>query len=523
MPRVFQTLKGKIILVGLLPVVLFLLLATFYVRPHLRSAILEERRAGVRHAVELASSILENQLVEVQAGRRTLETAQQRGKELVTALRFDGSNYIYIQGPGPTIVAHPRADLVGKATDTLDAGQAQLFRDLEAAAAPEGGGFHAYDFTKPGATGVYPKVTFVKRFASWNWILGAGVYVDDVDRQVNALFLVILGGTLVVGFVVAGFSIVVAGRVTTPLHQLIHGLRNSDLNRRLEVTSRDELADVADAFNTYNQGLRGTILEVSGFADRVASGSTELAASAEEMARAVDEIARVGEELKRAGSEVAEGMQLLSANVETMASQTQTTAAKAEQAVTVTGAGTESGEVTSRGMGEIREATDQIVRAVQVIQDIARQTNLLSLNAAIEAAKAGEMGKGFAVVAEEVRKLAERSRTSAHEIAQLITRTQETVSNGASSVAATLHNLETIRTHIHEIAGSIREVGDLSRTQADTSGQVAHRMGQTTDRLTQNAAATQELAATVQEIARTSEELARVADGLRSVVKGFQL
>lgn len=521
--RWMQSLTGKIILVGLLPVGLFLLLAVFYIRPHLRETILRERQAGVRHAVELATSLIEKQAAEAQAGQITLEEAQQRGKALVSALRFDGSNYVYIQGPGPTVLAHPRADLVGKATDTLDAGQARLFRDLEAAAAPSAGGFHAYGFTKPGQTGVFPKVTFVKRFEAWGWILGAGVYVDDVDQQVNRLFLTILGGVAAVGFLVAGASVGLARRMTRPLHRLVQGLRQSDLNQRIEVPSRDEIAEAAEAFNAYNASLRGSILEVAGFAERVASGSTQLAASADEMARAVDEIARVGEELKEAGSEVSGAMQSLSAHVEAMAQQTRTTGARAEEAVAVTTHGTEAGQVTSRGMGEIREATDQIVRAVQVIQDIARQTNLLSLNAAIEAAKAGSMGKGFAVVAEEVRKLAERSRASAQEIGQLITRTQETVSSGVASVETTLRNLETIRGRIQEIAGDIHEVGSLSHSQAATSAQVTRRMNQTTDRLAQNAAATQQLSATVQEIARTSEDLARVADGLRKVVKGFRL
>jgi methyl-accepting chemotaxis protein len=174
-------------------------------------------------------------------------------------------------------------------------------------------------------------------------------------------------------------------------------------------------------------------------------------------------------------------------------------------------------------MVQIKEATSQVFKAVQVIQDIARQTNLLSLNAAIEAAKAGHLGKGFAVVAEEVRKLAERSRTAALEIAQLNQHTQDAVAGGVEGMTTSLANLETIRVKITGIAESIREIGSLSTSQAGTSHDVAQRMDQTASQLAQNASATQELAATVQEITKTSDDLAGVAEGLRQVVGKFKV
>jgi methyl-accepting chemotaxis protein len=127
------------------------------------------------------------------------------------------------------------------------------------------------------------------------------------------------------------------------------------------------------------------------------------------------------------------------------------------------------------------------------------------------------------VVAEEVRKLAERSRSSAQEIQQLILTTQAAVAGGVQGVTVTLGNLEAIRARITSIATSVREIGQLSEDQAGTSVEVSQRMDQTTARLAQNAAATQELSATVQQIARTSDDLAQVAEGLRKVVDGFQL
>ncbi len=148
---------------------------------------------------------------------------------------------------------------------------------------------------------------------------------------------------------------------------------------------------------------------------------------------------------------------------------------------------------------------------------------ILSLNAAIEAAKAGEHGKGFAVVAEEVRKLAERSAQAAKEIEQIILRTQEAVAGGVASVGVTQGHLDAIGKRISDVSEHIRVIGGLSREQAKTSKEVDSMMDQTASRLDQNAAATQELASTVQEITRTAEDLSKVAEGLKDIVKGFTL
>jgi methyl-accepting chemotaxis protein len=514
-----------VLALSLLPVGLFLLFFALYVLPTLHNAVMAAKKDGVRQVVELAISLLQEQEAQVQAGARTLETAQARGKEIVENLRYDGSNYLWVQAPGPRIVVHgTHRDWDGKATDDLgDPVFAKLFRDLEKVAVPQEGGFHEYEFTKPGQQGLYPKISFVRTFAPWGWTVGTGVYVDDVDRRVRIIAFVMFTGMLAVSALVYFLALALSNRMVRPLRELVAGLRTSDLSKQIPVTAKDEVGAAAQAFNDYNGGMRKTVFDVSEYAARVASGSTELAASAEEMSQAVAEIARVSEDLKMAGEQVAEAMRGLGANADLVATRTQDAETRSHDVVQETDRSAEAGQGTARGMSDIQVVTGQIVEAVSVIQEIARQTNLLSLNAAIEAAKAGAQGKGFAVVAEEVRKLAERSGTAAREIEALISRTQEVVSGGVQSVNTTLASLEAIRERIGGMAHSISDIGGLSRQQAATGQQVAGMMAQTTGRLAQNASATHELASTVQEIARTSEELAKVADGLRSVVEGFKL
>ena len=300
-------------------------------------------------------------------------------------------------------------------------------------------------------------------------------------------------------------------------------LAGGDLTLRIPVRNHDELGQLAQAFNAMVGQLNGAISRVDLSSSQVASGSAELAASAEEMARNVNDSASMSEELSRSGRQVHEALQRLEANTGAMTLETRATDQETARAVKDTLRGAESGQGTAKGMQEIQAATGAIVAAVGVIQEIARQTNLLSLNAGIEAAKAGAQGKGFAVVAEEVRKLAERSAKSALEIEEIIRRTQAAVAAGTLSVDATLHGLDGIRARIIAVSTSIRHIGELSEDQAGTSAEVSKLLDLTNARLTRNAIASHEFTGMVHEISRTAEELARVSEAMKSIVATFKL
>jgi methyl-accepting chemotaxis protein len=347
--------------------------------------------------------------------------------------------------------------------------------------------------------------------------------MDDVTSEIRFYTWSILACFLLVSgiiFIMVRFAV---KRMTRPLQDLVYGLQKSDLTRTIHVESKDEIGEAANAFNAYNLDLRGKILDVAGFADRVASGSTELASSAEEMERAVADIAKVSESLKAAGDSVTEAMRDLSKNAGVVAANTRESHQESQMAVADTENSTKAGANVVMSMDEIQAVMKQIVNAVQVIKEIANQTNLLSLNAAIEAAKAGENGKGFAVVAEEVRKLSERSGTAAKEIETLTQRTGTAITGGMTSVHANMESLEGIRKRITGMAARIRHIGDVAEGQASTSTKVTESMTDTSLGLSQNATATHELSATVHEIAKTSEDLAEVAEGLRNLVSGFKL
>jgi methyl-accepting chemotaxis protein len=493
--------------------------------PTLEHEFISSRKEYVKHLTDTAYGIFDGQEALAGSGAITRQEAQKRAVELIKKIRFGKTGYFFVFTRDLHIVTVPiRPEMEGTLVDSFkDAKGKSVYVEMNELGKNPDGGFLDLVFSKPGQTGTFPKLNYVRCYGPWGWNIGTGVYMDDVSSQIRLYTWSILACFLLVSgiiFIVVRFAV---QRMTRPLQDLVSGLQNSDLTRIIQVESRDEIGAAANAFNSYNLDLKGKILDVARFADRVASGSTELASSAEEMERAVADIAKVSENLKSAGDGVTEAMRDLSKNAGVVAANTKESHQESQEAVADTERSAKAGENVVQSMDEIQAVMKQIVNAVQVIKDIANQTNLLSLNAAIEAAKAGENGKGFAVVAEEVRKLADRSGTAAKEIETLTQRTGTAITGGMTSVHANMKSLEGIRKRITGMATRIRHIGDVADGQAATSTQVTASMTDTSMGLSQNATATHELSATVHEIAKTSEDLAEVAEGLRNLVTGFKL
>jgi methyl-accepting chemotaxis protein len=331
-----------------------------------------------------------------------------------------------------------------------------------------------------------------------------------------------------------------------------------------DVRSRDEIGDMANAFQTMGEKLRGVVGQISNAATGLSAASEQMASTSEEAGRAVGEIANAVSEVATGAErqvrivESARGVaQEVGVAVQTSAATAQETAAAAEQARVLAQQGVAASEQATAGMEAVRASTeavtvamhaletksDEIGGIVETITGIAGQTNLLALNAAIEAARAGEQGRGFAVVAEEVRKLAEESQQAAALIADLIQQvqaeTQKAVStveagareteSGAATVVRAREAFEQIGQSVEDMTGRIGAIASTSQQIAASAERMQTEIGEVAAVAEQSSAATEqvsasseETSASAQEIAASAQELARTAEELAGIVSQFR-
>jgi len=335
-----------------------------------------------------------------------------------------------------------------------------------------------------------------------------------ISLCIAIVLLSIIIGTYISNLVVRGLS-----RLVKDIDLVAKG----DLTVVAKAETADEIGTIASSLDHMVQELRKIVNGVNQGVDGVASGSTQLSAAAEQMSATTEHIAGSADKQRAEAEGMAAAMTELSASIDEVSHSATESLTQLDAALEATNQGNQAGESTKNAMAEITQTTGRIAAAIGVIQEIANQTNLLSLNAAIEAAKAGEQGKGFAVVAEEVRKLAERSATSAKEIAQHNIEARNSVERGVDMVGTTVQILEKIHTSLDKFAAQTRASVSATREQAKVGNEVAIQVETSVKESTSIASATHEMASTTHEVSRTASEMADLAHQLQKQVHMFKL
>lgn len=345
--------------------------------------------------------------------------------------------------------------------------------------------------------------------------------------QKQAIWMALVGGILAA---VLGTALLAAairnlqrrmGDLTEAMEALASG--KGDLTRRLPLVGQDELTHISRLTNQLTEFYQGFIQRLTLNAHGIASGSTELSATAESLAETTGNLDHHAQTTLATSQSMAQAMASLSAALMEVTALTEASKAHSVSSEAAIQHGLAMGHDTEQAMEAISGATSEMIKAVSVIQDIARQTNLLSLNAAIEAAKAGQMGKGFAVVAEEVRKLAERSTQATRQIGQLIAATEEALGKGTRTVKATGQALEEINTHMAGMVDTATRIGRSSDKQSKEATQVAQLVDRVSTDVAQNASANHQLSSMVSDLAHTATELSHIAESIRGDVSLFKV
>ena len=495
--------------------------------------------------------------------------------EVLKKVKFKESGYAFLADDSGMIMAHPkRPELAGKlsmvqkdvnpelklASNTLDDRMIQLFKTAME--------------KNDGVRGEYTFVDGVTRMAVYQpinlaggqrWMLMITAPVDEATAEVRQLTYVMLGLSVFCLLLAVGVAAVISKRFVAPiltLRDAAEHIAAGDLRRQeVAVQSQDELGQLAGSFADMSGKLRDLVVQVQRESQQVAAASEELTASAEQAAHAVQQVAGSVTEVAGGADRQLAVAREATTEVDVLAKElagASKRAGEVRRSVEKTSQAAENGGEAIRQMqaldttvthsaqvvAKLGERSQEIGQIVDTISGIAGQTNLLALNAAIEAARAGEQGRGFAVVADEVRKLAEQSQEAAGRIASLIGEIQgetgravEAMNKGTAEVKEGTVVAGQAGAAFEEIIGLIHkaneEVAAITAGIEQTvtgSGRIVHavddmqKVSRDTAEQTQTvAAATEEQAASMEEIASSSRSLAHLAEELQVAVSRFKV
>lgn len=432
--------------------------------------------------------------------------------------------------------------------DSKDPNGKYTYREFSEAAR-KGGGFVEYVQKKPGTETMAPKLSYVEMIPGTDWYVGTGVYIDDVEARMaeireetrqQAMSYVTVAAIVMLAYagliVVPATLFLIRRAIVGPIRRTAEVMRDiaegeGDLTKRIEVISTDEVGQLAERFNAFAQKVHDLVSEVIQATHEVASAATEIAASSEEMARGMGE-------QKDQVMQISAAVEQMSASVVEVAQKSMDAAQNAEESGRVAEDGGAVVSDTVQTMRHIRESVsasskiveelgrrgDEIGEIIAVINDIADQTNLLALNAAIEAARAGEHGRGFAVVADEVRKLADRTTQATEEVAKTIRAIQtetkvavermdsgnKQVEQGVVRASEAGESLERIMTRAREVSGMIQSIAAAAEQQSAAGTQISRGVESISAVTTQAATGAAEAASAAEQLSHKAEELQKL-------------
>lgn len=509
-----------------------------------KSQMMEDRQAKVRNLVEVAHATVGFYEAEARAGRMTVDEAKTAAMNAVKAMRYDKVEYFWINDLSDLMVMHPvRPDLDGKKLDQLkDKNGKLLFAEFNRVVKSQGSGFVDYLWPKPGSEEGVPKISFVSGFQPWGWVIGSGIYIDDVDAKFrgDAIKLLIwglaIGGFVAISLLLLSRNIIrTLGGDPTDATAITKRIAAGDLSAQVHFDRNNpdsllaNISTMQDTLRNMIRSITGNAEQVASAADRLFNASEEVADKARRQSDAASSMAASVEEMAVSIDQVKENAHEAHGISEAAGSISEEGAAVIHSAASEMRKISEAVQSSTAIVEELGRQSDQITSIVNTIRDIADQTNLLALNAAIEAARAGEQGRGFAVVADEVRKLAERTSLSTKEIADMVGKIQggtrsavgsmqagvNQVSNGVDLANRAGDSIERIRDGAQRVTEVVNGISSSIAEQSSASNEIAHQ-------LETIAQMSEESAVAVRHTADAARELHSLSASLHKAVAQFR-
>jgi len=560
MTRLSLTVVAAFLLMGLL---------AYQAMSTLHRQLYEERQLKTRHLVEVAFGVLAGFQEQQRLGTLTEAEARQQAIQTIKQLRYEAKEYFWIQDlgrPVPTMIMHATVpSLDGKVLDearfnkatSMSEGKSgapvpldnrNLFVAFNDVVARTGEGFVVYQWPKPLAGGgtsqeLYPKLSFVKRFEPWGWVIGSGIYIDDLDalyhqhaKRTGALAFFGTSLLLALSWIVRRSIFQDFGGEPKAAEGFTARMAQGDLTQEIPLRPGDR-GSILFVLSRMQTSLREMLSAVSQDASKIEGSIESLSSQSNEINLSTQLQAGVIEQTRIAIAQVSSSVVVVNTLAQETVERSQGMVGLAQEGAKVAEDVTRdmraiSDTVTASGaqVAKLAERTREIESMADLIKDIADQTNLLALNAAIEAAHAGNLGKGFAVVAEEVRKLSERTGKATEGISQTLRHIQLDTGQlvqGMESAAPLLTSgveraaeaATTLRSIEYQAEATLGKMDELAAATANQSARIEEIVNNVGDVM----AASSRTEAAIEHSLTTSAELEAAAGDLFNMVRQFQI